>query len=131
MVSFAHILVQVSNFNSSFSDGRALCYLIHHYHPQLLTLDSIKDDTTLTQVCINLVCEWVDVHVMYIYIFDYVFNSNNITCDVYLCTYTCIYIFDYVLYSKISQLMCTCAHKHVSVLIGQKNKSYIMNVRLS
>ncbi|KAL5489025.1 hypothetical protein EMCRGX_G018068 [Ephydatia muelleri] len=41
--------VPVNNFNSSFSDGRALCYLIHHYHPQLLTLESIKDETTLTQ----------------------------------------------------------------------------------
>ena len=43
--------VSVNNFNSSFSDGRALCYLIHHYHPQLLTLESIKDETTLTQSC--------------------------------------------------------------------------------
>ena len=32
----------------SFSDGRALCYLLHHYHPELITLDAIRTATTLT-----------------------------------------------------------------------------------
>lgn len=32
----------------SFSDGRALCYLVHFYHPSVLLLDSIKTQTSLT-----------------------------------------------------------------------------------
>ncbi|XP_013394208.1 abnormal spindle-like microcephaly-associated protein homolog [Lingula anatina] len=38
--------LKVENFTVSFSDGRALCYLVHHYHPSLLPLESIKTDTT-------------------------------------------------------------------------------------
>lgn len=33
------------NFTTSFSDGKALCYLIHYYHPELLDLDTIQDTT--------------------------------------------------------------------------------------
>ena len=33
----------------SFSDGRALCYILHHYHPSLLPLVMINEDTTLTR----------------------------------------------------------------------------------
>ena len=33
----------------SFSDGRALCYILHHYHPSLLPLAMINEDTTLTR----------------------------------------------------------------------------------
>ena len=29
----AHYGVHVDNFSTAFSDGRALCYLVHHYHP--------------------------------------------------------------------------------------------------
>ena len=32
----------------SFSDGRALCYLLHHYHPSLLPVSLIKQQTSLT-----------------------------------------------------------------------------------
>lgn len=32
----------------SFSDGRAFCYLVHHYHPSVLPLGSIRTETTLT-----------------------------------------------------------------------------------
>ena len=32
----------------SFSDGRALCCLIHHYHPAMLPLHSIHWASTLT-----------------------------------------------------------------------------------
>lgn len=40
---------QVENFTVSFSDGRALCYLLHYYHPNLLPLDLIRQETTLTR----------------------------------------------------------------------------------
>jgi len=32
----------------SFSDGRALCYLLHHYHPAVLSLADIKTRTSLS-----------------------------------------------------------------------------------
>ncbi len=38
--------ISVHNFSSSFSDGRVLCYLIHHYHPSLLNREKIKNITT-------------------------------------------------------------------------------------
>ncbi|ELT97378.1 hypothetical protein CAPTEDRAFT_220529 [Capitella teleta] len=44
----AHYGLKVENFTVSFSDGRALCYLLHHYHPSLLPLDAIHEDTTLS-----------------------------------------------------------------------------------
>ncbi|EDQ84203.1 uncharacterized protein MONBRDRAFT_13032 [Monosiga brevicollis MX1] len=40
--------VPVSNFASSFSDGRVLCALIHHYHPELLAMEDVEFETTLT-----------------------------------------------------------------------------------
>ncbi|KAJ0065354.1 hypothetical protein NL108_007574 [Boleophthalmus pectinirostris] len=40
--------VKVENFTVSFSDGRVLCYLIHHYHPSLLPVTSISQNTTQT-----------------------------------------------------------------------------------
>jgi len=43
-----HICLQVTNFTASFSDGRVFCYLLHHYHPHLLPLDAINNDTSLT-----------------------------------------------------------------------------------
>lgn len=33
----------VTNFSSSFSDGKALCYLIHYYHPEILQLDTVHE----------------------------------------------------------------------------------------
>ncbi|XP_029474259.1 LOW QUALITY PROTEIN: abnormal spindle-like microcephaly-associated protein [Rhinatrema bivittatum] len=42
---------KVENFTVSFSDGRILCYLIHHYHPCYLPLDAICQRTTLTIEC--------------------------------------------------------------------------------
>ena len=44
------VCVQVCNFTNSFSDGRLLCYLIHHYHPSLLPLHLITNYTTLSEV---------------------------------------------------------------------------------
>ncbi|XP_039739572.1 abnormal spindle-like microcephaly-associated protein [Pteropus medius] len=41
----------VENFTVSFSDGRALCYLIHHYHPCYVPLDAICQRTTQTVDC--------------------------------------------------------------------------------
>jgi abnormal spindle-like microcephaly-associated protein len=32
----------ISDFASSFADGKALCLLIHHYHPFMLSLDEIR-----------------------------------------------------------------------------------------
>ena len=40
------LLTQVENFTVSFSDGRALCCLLHHYHPALLPLDRIHFHTS-------------------------------------------------------------------------------------
>ena len=38
----AHYGVKVHNFTSSFSDGRVLCVILHHYHPELLSLEDIS-----------------------------------------------------------------------------------------
>ncbi|MGH0160863.1 UNVERIFIED_CONTAM: hypothetical protein FKN15_072276 [Acipenser sinensis] len=43
--------IKVENFTVSFSDGRVLCYLIHHYHPCYLALNSIGQNTTQTVEC--------------------------------------------------------------------------------
>ncbi|RVE73614.1 hypothetical protein OJAV_G00033280 [Oryzias javanicus] len=40
--------LKVENFTVMFSDGRVLCYLIHHYHPSLLPEASINHSTTQT-----------------------------------------------------------------------------------
>lgn len=40
---------QVDNFTVSFCDGRAFCYLVHHYHPELISASSIRDQTTHTE----------------------------------------------------------------------------------
>ncbi|XP_054761637.2 abnormal spindle-like microcephaly-associated protein homolog [Lytechinus pictus] len=41
--------MQIENFTVSFCDGRALCLLIHHYHPSLLPYERINQNTTLMQ----------------------------------------------------------------------------------
>uniref|UniRef100_H2S1U5 Assembly factor for spindle microtubules n=1 Tax=Takifugu rubripes TaxID=31033 RepID=H2S1U5_TAKRU len=43
--------VKVENFTVSFSDGRVLCYLIHHYHPSLLSDKAVSLLTTQTVEC--------------------------------------------------------------------------------
>ncbi|GFO45530.1 abnormal spindle-like microcephaly-associated-like protein [Plakobranchus ocellatus] len=43
-----HYGVKVENFTVSFSDGRALCCLLHHYHPALLPLNMVKFQTTIS-----------------------------------------------------------------------------------
>uniref|UniRef100_A0A8C6UY95 Abnormal spindle microtubule assembly n=1 Tax=Neogobius melanostomus TaxID=47308 RepID=A0A8C6UY95_9GOBI len=40
--------IKVENFTVSFSDGRVLCYLIHHYHPSLVPGKDICQSTTQT-----------------------------------------------------------------------------------
>jgi len=40
--------VEVNNFGVSFSDGRVLCLLVHHYHPELLALEDISMLTTMS-----------------------------------------------------------------------------------
>ncbi|KAJ4943359.1 hypothetical protein JOQ06_005862 [Pogonophryne albipinna] len=43
--------LKVENFTVSFSDGRVLCYLIHHYHPGLLPERTVSHSTTQTVEC--------------------------------------------------------------------------------
>ncbi|XP_041862907.1 abnormal spindle-like microcephaly-associated protein isoform X2 [Melanotaenia boesemani] len=43
--------LKVENFTVAFSDGRVLCYLIHHYHPSLLPAASVSHGTTQTVEC--------------------------------------------------------------------------------
>jgi len=38
----------LNNFTTSFSDGRALCYLISYYLPELLPMQGVKKVTTAT-----------------------------------------------------------------------------------
>ncbi|XP_008069353.1 abnormal spindle-like microcephaly-associated protein [Carlito syrichta] len=42
---------KVENFTVSFSDGRVLCYLIHHYHPCYVPFNKIYQRTTQTVEC--------------------------------------------------------------------------------
>ncbi|KFO28611.1 Abnormal spindle-like microcephaly-associated protein like protein, partial [Fukomys damarensis] len=42
---------KVENFTVSFSDGRVLCYLLHHYHPCYVPLDAVCQRTTQTVEC--------------------------------------------------------------------------------
>ncbi|XP_064648823.1 abnormal spindle-like microcephaly-associated protein homolog [Lineus longissimus] len=44
----AYYGVSVENFTVSFSDGRALCYIVHHYHPGMLPSRNINHQTMLT-----------------------------------------------------------------------------------
>lgn len=48
---FSGVSNQVENFTVSFSDGRVLCYLIHHYHPCYVPFDAICQHTTQTVEC--------------------------------------------------------------------------------
>uniref|UniRef100_A0A672IQM6 Calponin-homology (CH) domain-containing protein n=1 Tax=Salarias fasciatus TaxID=181472 RepID=A0A672IQM6_SALFA len=43
--------LKVDNFTVAFSDGRVLCYLIHHYHPGLLPAAAVSHSTTQTVEC--------------------------------------------------------------------------------
>ncbi|KAI4876255.1 hypothetical protein NFI96_005175 [Prochilodus magdalenae] len=43
--------LKAENFTVSFSDGRILCYLIHHYHPNQLLAENIQQKTTQTIEC--------------------------------------------------------------------------------
>jgi len=38
----------VENFTVSLSDGRAFCYLVHHYYSSVLPRDLIRDKTCLS-----------------------------------------------------------------------------------
>jgi Calponin homology (CH) domain len=38
--------VHVHNFTTSLADGKALCYLVHYYHPSILRLNDIRDTTS-------------------------------------------------------------------------------------
>ncbi|CAK6982094.1 abnormal spindle-like microcephaly-associated protein, partial [Scomber scombrus] len=43
--------LKAENFTVTFSDGRVLCYLIHHYHPSLLPEEAVSHSTTQTVDC--------------------------------------------------------------------------------
>ncbi|XP_060686162.1 abnormal spindle-like microcephaly-associated protein isoform X2 [Hemiscyllium ocellatum] len=43
--------VKIENFTVAFSDGRVLCYLVHHYHPGLLAANDICSRTLQTVEC--------------------------------------------------------------------------------
>ncbi|XP_044288301.1 abnormal spindle-like microcephaly-associated protein isoform X2 [Varanus komodoensis] len=43
--------VKAENFTVSFSDGRVLCFLIHHYHPCYIPLEAVCQRTTQTVEC--------------------------------------------------------------------------------
>ncbi|KAM7014235.1 abnormal spindle-like microcephaly-associated protein [Passerculus sandwichensis] len=43
--------IEVENFTVCFSDGRVLCYLIHHYHPCYIPLEAVCQRTTQTVEC--------------------------------------------------------------------------------
>ncbi|NXI95714.1 ASPM protein, partial [Psophia crepitans] len=43
--------IKVENFTVSFSDGRVLCHLIHHYHPCYVSLEAVCQRTTQTVEC--------------------------------------------------------------------------------
>ncbi|XP_026773111.3 abnormal spindle-like microcephaly-associated protein isoform X1 [Pangasianodon hypophthalmus] len=43
--------LKAENFTVSFSDGRILCYLIHHYHPSHLRAEDVQQETTQTIEC--------------------------------------------------------------------------------
>uniref|UniRef100_A0A8C9YH97 Assembly factor for spindle microtubules n=1 Tax=Sander lucioperca TaxID=283035 RepID=A0A8C9YH97_SANLU len=43
--------LKVENFTVTFSDGRVLCYLIHHYHPSLLPERAVSHSTSQTVEC--------------------------------------------------------------------------------
>lgn len=45
----AHYGLEIENLSVSFSDGRGLCLLIHHYHPNFLPMEEIRFETTQTQ----------------------------------------------------------------------------------
>ena len=44
----AHYNVEVENLTVSWCDGRGLCYLVHHYQSDLIPINAISDETTLT-----------------------------------------------------------------------------------
>eukprot|EP00116_Pleurobrachia_bachei_P000377 sb/3460639/ len=46
--------VPVDNFTVSFSDGRVLCLLIHHYHPELVPFHRVKMCTALSRQLIEM-----------------------------------------------------------------------------
>ncbi|KAK0154627.1 Abnormal spindle-like microcephaly-associated [Merluccius polli] len=52
--------LRVENFTVSFSDGRVLCYLIHHYHPGSLPEQAISHSTTQTVDCSPRGCVELD-----------------------------------------------------------------------
>lgn len=55
--------IRVRNWTSSFADGRALCFLVHHYHPNLLKLSDVSSTsadlmTTAGMQGVGDITEW-------------------------------------------------------------------------
>ena len=49
----AHYRVPVDNWTVAWSDGRALCLLVHHYQPELLPRQSIQQRTSFTHQAVT------------------------------------------------------------------------------
>lgn len=62
--------VPVDNFTVSFSDGRVLCLLLHHYHPTLLPLDRIHMTTSVSHQQNEFNASW-----------DYLASSEAVDLD--------------------------------------------------
>ena len=46
----AHYGLEIENLSTSFSDGRALCFLVHHYYPGFMPKNEIHMNTTQQQM---------------------------------------------------------------------------------
>ena len=46
-MQYRNCLFQIENLTVSFSDGRALCFLLHHYYPSFLRREDISGHTTV------------------------------------------------------------------------------------
>ncbi|XP_040583790.1 uncharacterized protein [Lepeophtheirus salmonis] len=56
----AHYGIEIENLTVSFSDGRALCFLIHHYYPSFLSKEEIMMNTTVSSVAMSNVTTSID-----------------------------------------------------------------------
>lgn len=72
---------QINDFTLSFSDGRALCSIVHHYHPTLLRWELVQQQTTLTHAESNLLDADLRVGILRLEEMDVVcvfyFNTNS------------------------------------------------------
>lgn len=85
----------------AFSDGRVLCYLIHHYHPSLLPEEAVSHSTTQTVECsqrgrLELNCSASDSDNS----FDSLPTGLNGTCQLYAVSLVQLSVWMYFLKKK-------------------------------